>query len=176
MNRIISAVLLFLGLGVAISAQTAPAPSTPPVQHFIISGSASGQPAALASAGFQLTSSISLAYEYIQNPNDHTRPRVGSGVANYTVQAASFLPKSLKSKLLIDPTNYLVTFQGGVGRESLPGATPSANRITHMVGNFGIYGGKQLSDHTQIGFGYKWIIGPQGQGIKVPVGNLNFTF
>jgi hypothetical protein len=89
---------------------------------------------------------------------------------------SDFLPKSFKSKLVVDPTNYLVTFQAGAGRSSEAGATVGAPRVSHIVGNFGIYGGKQVAAHAQLGCGYKFIVGPRFTLIKVPVGNLTFTF
>lgn len=171
MKKIFTAFALFLGLAVACFGQTAA-----PTQHFVISGSASGQPASISSMGIQVTKSVSLAYEFIVNPNDSSKPRYGSGVANYTVGADYFLPKSLKSKLLIDPSNYLITFQAGAGRESLAGAKVGAPRVSHIIGNFGIYGGKPVAPHAQLGVGYKFIVGPHSQLIKVPVGTLNFTF
>jgi hypothetical protein len=145
-------------------------------QHFVVSASSSGQPAAIASTGFQLTTNVSLAYEYISNPNDSTKPRYGSGVANYTRQVSSFLPAKLKAKLLVDTTNYLVTFQAGAGRESLPGAKIGDPRVSHVIGNFGIYGGRPVAPHAQLGVGYKFLLGPHSQLVKVPVGTLNFTF
>jgi len=166
-SRIASLLLLILGFCGYASAQTE--------QHFVISGSASGQPASISSTGFQLTKSVSVAYEFITNPSDSSATRYGSGVANYTVEAGTFLPKSLKSKLLIDPSNYLVTFQAGAGQESISNGVGKP-RTHHIVGNFGIYGSKPLSDHTQIGFGYKFLVGPSYQLIKVPVGTINFTF
>lgn len=177
-NRIINLFLLsglfFLSVCGA-SAQTTPAPT----QHFVVSGSAAGQPAAITTAGVQLTSSVSVVYEYIVNPNDSTKPRYGSGLANYTVGADKFLPKSLKPKLLIDPSNYNVTFQAGAGKESLANPAGGA-RISHIIGNFGIYGSRPMpstGSHAQIGLGYKWIVGPgTNVVVKVPVGTLNFTF
>jgi hypothetical protein len=144
-------------------------------QHFVISGSAAGQPAAIASTGVQLTQNISVAYEYISNPSDSSKPRFGSGVANYTRQVSDLLPAKVKKALVIDTSNYLVTFQAGAGRESLAGVNGGA-RTSHVIGNFGIYGGRPVANNVQLGCGYKFILGPQSQLIKVPVGNLTFTF
>ena len=50
-------------------------------------------------------------------------------------------------------------------------------REKHLIGNFGIYCGYPLpGGHTQVGVGYKFLLGPQLAVIKVPVGNLVFTF
>lgn len=166
-------VLLFFCLGGSAMAQT----PAPPLQHFVISGSASGQPASISSVGFQLTSNVSLAYEYIVNPTDSSKPRYGSGVANYTFSAASLVPKSIKAKLLVDLSNYNVTLQAGAGKESLSNATAGGPRVSHIIGNFGAYGSYPMpGGHSQIGLGYKFIVGPQSQVIKVPVGTLTFTF
>lgn len=169
-HRIFLGLAIFLGLGLAGKAQTAP-----PVQHFVISGSAAGQPSAIATAGVQLTSSVSVVYEYVSNPSDSTKTRIGSGLANYTFGADKLVPKSVKSKLLLDVSNYLITLQAGAGRTSEPGAN---GRVSHIVGNFGAYGGYALpGGHSQLGVGYKWIVGPGfDMKIKVPVGNLTFTF
>lgn len=175
MKRIVNLLLLlgifFLSVCGA-EAQTTP----PPVQHFVLSGSAAGQPAAITTAGVQVTSSVSVEYEYIVNPNDSTKPRYGSGLANYTFGADKLVPKSLKSKLLIDVSNYNVTLQAGAGKESL--ANPNGPRTTHIIGNFGVYGSYPMpGGHSQIGLGYKWIVGPGTNVIvKVPVATLNFTF
>jgi len=177
-NRLAVAFALFLGFSSVALAQT-PAPA-PAIQHFVISGSAANfggnGAASIASSGFQLTQNVSLVYEFISNPNDSSKPRVGSGLANYSRQASDFLPAKVKSKLLIDLSNYIITFQAGAGRESL--APVNGSRPTHVVGNFGIYGGRPLpGGHTQLGCGYKFIVGPGGATlVKVPVGNLTFTF
>ena len=170
----LAVVALSLGCTVA-GAQT----TTPPTQHFVMStstGDFNGSPVAIASTGFQLTSNVSLVYEFISNPNDSSKPRVGSGIANYTRPLSDFLPAKLRSKLLIDTSNYNVTFQAGAGEESLSNGL-SQPRTKHIVGNFGVYGSYPLpGGHTQVGLGYKYIVGPQGGLVKVPVGTLNFTF
>lgn len=152
-------------------------------QHFVMStstGSYGGSAVSIAATGVQLVSQpsyqISAAYEFISNPADSSKPRVGSGVINVTKPASSFLPASLKSKLLLDLSNYNVTFQGGAGVQSLSNGV-GVPRTTHTVGNFGIFGSYPLpGGHAQIGVGYKWIVGPNGGTVKVPTGNLNFTF
>lgn len=172
--------LALLLTAVSVSAQTTP---PAPVQHFVLSttaGSFGGSPVAIVSAGVQLisspTSAVSASYEFISNPNDSSKPRVGSGVVNYTTQASRFLPASLKSKLLVDFSNYNLTFQAGAGRESLTNGIGNP-RISHIVGDFGIYGSYNVpGGHTQFGLGYKYIVGPQGGLVKVPTGQLNFTF
>ena len=171
-------------LGTTLSAVTwaeppqnpAPAPPTP-VQHFVMSGSVAGGPVSIATGGVQLTPGISAVYEFISNPNDSTVTRYGSGLANYTKPLSTFLPAAIKSKLLIDLTNYNLTFQAGAGVESIARVS-AASRLKHVVGNFGIYGSYPMpAGHTQIGVGYKFIVGPQGASVvKVPVGTLNFTF
>ena len=173
------AVLLLPFIAISASAQTpAPAPS---VQHFVMSGSAASfggdGAASIASAGVQITTNISTVYEYISNPNDSSKPRVGSGVVNYTRQASSLIPASLSSKLLVDLSNYNVTFQGGAGLRSDAAAVAGGPRTRSIVGNFGIFGSRPLpGGHTQLGLGYKWIFGRQSEFVKVPVGTLNFTF
>lgn len=178
MKYVISLFCAFTLCAVAALAQDS---GNPPVQHFVISGSAAGYEngkyaVSIASTGFQLTQNVSLAYEFISNPSDSSKPRFGSGVANYTRQLSSFVPAKLQKKLLVDTSNYLVTFQAGAGRESDAGATVGASRTSHIVGNFGIYGGRQVAPHAQLGLGYKFIVGPHLTTIKIPVGNLTFTF
>jgi hypothetical protein len=168
-KKIMAVLVWILGLGGLAAGQTA-------TQHFVVSASADGQPASIMSTGFQLTSNVSLAYEYISNPSDSSKPRYGSGVANYTREVASFLPSKIKSKLLIDTTKYLVTFQAGAGRESLAGAKLGDPRVSHIIGNFGIYGSRPVANNVQLGLGYKFIWGPHSAIVKVPVGNLTFTF
>jgi len=167
--------LLFVGLA---AAQT-PAP----VQHFVMSGSAASfgggsNAVAIASGGIQLTQNISVVAESISNPMDSSKPRVGSGVVNYTRSAASFLPAKLRSKLLFDLSNYDVNFQAGVGRESFASKVPGGPRTSNIVGNFGVYGFYAMpGGHTGIGLGYKFLLGPGGNTtIKIPVATLNFTF
>src|SRR5207302_4994003 len=105
---------------------------------------------------------LSVAYEFISNPSDSSKTRVGSGLANYTFALASVVPSSLKKKLLIDLTNYNLTLQAGAGVESLSNGIGNP-RIKHVVGNFGIFPSYPLpGGHAQIGAGPKWIVGPQG--------------
>lgn len=173
-KRITAVLVLFLGLAVASFGQ-----DVPPTQHFVISGSVAGykgtDAVSIASTGFQLTKNVSLAYEQIFNAADSSQARYYSGVANYTREVSSLIPAKLKSKIVFDTSNYLVTFQAGAGRESLAGVA-GGPRSSHIVGNFGIYGGRQVAAHAQLGAGYKFIVGPSFALIKVPVGNLNFTF
>lgn len=169
--------LLFAVVALPASAQSAP------VQHFVISttaGSYGGSPVAILATGVQLTSgptsAVSVAYEFISNPNDSSKPHVGSGVVNYTFQASNVLPAGLKKKLLIDFSNYNLTLQAGGGRESLSNGIGNP-RISHVVGDFGVYGSYNVpGGHAQFGLGYKYILGPQGGLVKVPTGQLNFTF
>lgn len=178
MKKLLSAVLLFFGGALPGLAQ-APA-ADPPLQHFVVAGSVAGyrgsEPVSIMSTGVQLTKNISVAYEYIVNPNDSSRPRYGSGVANYTREASSLLPASLKKKLVFDTSNYLVTFQVGAGRESDAAKVLGGSRTSHIIGNFGIYGSRPVAAHASLGAGYKFILGPSSTVIKIPVGNLNFTF
>ena len=174
--------LLLASLGIPVLAlgQT---PAPVPVQHFVIStmaGNYGGNAVSIASTGTQLyqgaNKAVSVSYEYISNPDDPTQTRVGSGVANYTFQASSIFPASFRSKLLIDLTNYNITLQAGGGVESIFKGAGNA-RAQHVVGDFGIFGSYPLpGGHTQIGLGAKYIVGPQGGLVKVPVGQLNFTF
>jgi hypothetical protein len=173
MRKFLSVAVLASGL---VLAPASHAQTAPPTQHFVISGSAAGQPAAIASTGVQLTQNISVAYEYISNPSDSNKPRYGSGVANYTRQVSSLLPAKAKKALLIDFSNYLVTFQAGAGRESLAPAVVGGQRTSHVIGNFGIYASRPVANNVQLGLGYKYILGPQSVLVKVPVGNLTFTF
>lgn len=174
-------VIAFLLLAVNVLAQT-PAPN-PPTQHFVMSttaGSFGGSAVAIASTGIQLIQqpsyAVSVNYEFISNPNDSSKPRIGSGLANVTKPACSFVPASLRAKLLIDLCSYNVTFQGGAGRESISNG-PGADRSYFTVGNFAAYGSYPLpGGHTQVGIGYKWIVGHNGGLVHIPTGNLNFTF
>lgn len=168
--------VLFVGSGVTYGQDPAP-------QHFVVStmaGSYGGNAVSVASTGVQLvqlpTTAVSVAYEFISNPNDSSKPRVGSGVVNVTKPLSSFLPASLKSKLSIDTTNYNLTFQGGAGVQSLSNGV-GLPRTDHTVGNFAIYGSYPLpGGHVQVGVGYKWLVGGAGGTIKVPAGQLAFTF
>jgi hypothetical protein len=156
---------------------------TPPTQHFVMStmgGSYGGSTVSIAATGVQLVQqpnyAVSVAYEFISNPADSSKPRVGSGIANVTVSASKFVPLAVRSKLLIDLTNYNVTFQGGAGRESVSNGA-GVSRTSSTVGNFGIFGSYPLpGGHVQFGLGYKWITGAQGGLVHVPAGQLNFTF
>lgn len=176
--KYVATLFFLLAVSVVSFAQTA---ANPPTQHFVISGSVAGYngnqaAVSIGSTGVQLTKNVSAALETITNPADSSQARYYSGVVNYTREVASILPASLKSKLVFDTSNYLVTFQAGAGRESLAPATPGASRTSHIIGNFGIYGGRQVAAHAQLGAGYKFLLGPRMALIKVPVGNLNFTF
>jgi hypothetical protein len=169
--------LLFVGLA---AAQTTPAP----VQHFVMSGSAASfgggsNMVAIASGGIQLTTNISVVGETISNPMDSSKPRVGSGLVNYTRSAASFVPARVRAKLLVDLTNYNVTFQAGAGRESFAPKVLGGPRTGNIVGNFGIFGSYPMpGGHSQLGLGYKFILNPANGNtvVKIPVGTLNFTF
>lgn len=168
---------VFLLSAVSLFAQT------PPTQHFIMStmgGSFGGSAVSIAATGVQLVQqpsyAVSVAYEFISNPADSSKPRVGSGITNVTVSAATFVPAAVKSKLLVDLTNYNVTFQGGAGKESVSNGV-GLSRTGHLVGNFGVFGSYPLpGGHVQFGLGYKWITGAQGGLVHVPAGQLNFTF
>lgn len=181
MKKLIAATLFSI-LGCFLPALAHAQTATPPTQHFVMStsaGSFGGNPVSIASLGTQLITAgpgiVSAAYEFISNPADSTQTRIGSGVANYTFAASSIIPASLKSKMLIDVSNYNITLQAGAGVESLSKGL-GLPRASHVVGNFGVFGSYPLpGGHTQIGLGYKWI-GPQGGLVKVPVGTLNFTF
>jgi hypothetical protein len=174
-NRIVTLLLLTLGFCSAGFSQT----PAPPVQHFVMSttaGSFGGSAVSIASTGVQLTTSVSAVYEFISNPADSSKPRVGSGLVNYTFAASSVLPASLKKKLLIDFSNYNLTLQGGAGVMSESNGV-GMPRTSHVVGNAAIYGSRPLpGGHTQIGLGYKWLFGKGGGLVKVPMGTLNFTF
>ena len=160
----------FLLAGVAQAQTTA----EPPVQHFIVGGNAASGPVSVAYGGVQLTPKISALYLYSANPNDPGQTRVGAGVFHYSDQLSSFLPGKLKKALLVDTTNYILTFEAGAGKESI--ANPNGPRISHIVGQFGIFGGKVVGPHTQLGGGYTFTLGPEAQLVKVPVGGLTFTF
>lgn len=175
--KVAAVIVLFLALCSPGFAQTAP------TQHFVMStmaGSFGGSTVSIGATGVQLVQqpayAVSVAYEFISNPADSSKPRVGSGIANVTVSAAKFVPAAIRSKLLIDLTNYNVTFQGGAGRESVSNGA-GASRTSHTVGNFGVFGSYPLpGGHVQFGLGYKWITGAQGGLVHVPAGQLNFTF
>lgn len=179
--RVFAVLALGLALAGLAGAQTTPTPN--PTQYFVASttaGSFGGNAVAIASLGAQIvgqpTTAVSLTSEFISNPNDSSKPHIGSGLVDVTKPASSFLPAAIKSKLLIDFSNYNLTFQAGAGVESLSNGV-SLPRTKHIVGNFGIYGSYPLpGGHTQVGIGYKWIVGPGGGTVKVPMGNLSFTF
>jgi hypothetical protein len=63
MKRLFQLAVLVAGLALANVASAQVVPQDPPLQHFLVSGSAAGQPAAIATTGFQLTQNISLVYE-----------------------------------------------------------------------------------------------------------------
>lgn len=173
--RIVLGLAIFLGLSLAARAQT-----TPPVQHFVISASSatfgSNGSTSIATSGIQLTNDVSVVYEFISNPADSTKPRVGSGLVNYTRSASSFVPAKIRSKLLFDLTNYVVTFQAGAGVESFYNGV-GVPRSDHVIGNFGLYGGYPMpGGHTTISVGPKFIVGPQGTTVIKLAGNLVFHF
>lgn len=180
MIKKLGTLLFFLFVAARVASAQTPAP---PVQHFVTStmyGNYGGNSVAIASQGVQLVSqpntAVSVSYEFISNPADSSKPRIGSGVANVTAPLSAFVPKAIKSKLLIDTTNYNVTFQGGAGVQSLSNGV-GLPRTDHIVGNFAIYGSYPLpGGHVQVGVGYKWLVGGAGGTIKVPVGQLNFVF
>src|SRR5258708_39568983 len=108
-------------LGGRAQAQTpTPAPAT---QHFVISATAvayGDQKGTTAvseeGTGFQITSNFSVAYARISNPTDSKAPVYNLGAVNYTRELGSLLPTKLKTSLVFDTTNWLVTFQGGAGK------------------------------------------------------------
>ncbi len=162
-------------------AQTAPAPA-PAVQHFVISVSASGYngqsgaaPLSIAGTGIQLTQNLSVAYNLISNPSDTTAPKYNLGVINYSRGLNSILGKSLSSKLSFDSSNFVVTFQGGAGKVSMPS-------VHHVAETGGIYLSRPLADHVSLQVvGYQVL---RGQGTTILTHNvtqqistgLNFTF
>lgn len=173
MKRIAFVLFLLLSFTVVARGQA------PPVQHFVVSttaGSFEGSAVAIATLGTQITPEVSVAYEFISNPADSSKPHIGSGVANYTLQLSRIVPAKIRSKLLIDLSNYNLTFQAGAGVESLFNGA-GTSRKSHIVGNFGLYPSYPLpGGHSQISGGIKWIVGPQGGLVKVPSATLNFTF
>lgn len=174
----------FLGLlfccALSFGQTTAPAPA--PVQHFVISASAAGYNGqsgatalSIAGTGIQLTTNVSVAYNLISNPSDNTAPKYNLGVINYSRGLDAILGKTLSSKLTFDTSNFVVTFQAGAGKVSMPSAH-------HIAETGGIYLSRPLADHVSLQIvGYQVL---HGQGTTVLTHNvtqqissgLNFTF
>lgn len=175
MKKLLTAVALFFGLATLAFGQT-PLPEAPTAQHFVVSGFAGGYggqsgttPVSIASAGFQLTEYISLAGTSISNPSDSKQPRYSMGDVNVTRELGSLLPSGLKKKLVFDTTNYLITFQGSVGKVTAPGL----NRIAEGVG---VYLSRPIGNHVQASCGYRALF-PGHVLVKIPISaGLNFTF
>src|SRR5258708_6410590 len=115
MKKLLAVLCLILVLSVAASAQT--------TQHFVISATAvayGDQKGTTAvseeGTGFQITSNFSVAYARISNPTDSKAPIYNLGAVNYTRELGSLLPAKVKTSLVFDTTNWLVTFQGGAGK------------------------------------------------------------
>lgn len=168
--------LLVLSASTSTSAQTpAPLPSTPPIQHFVISANAAGyggqqgtQAVSIVSTGLQLTEYISVAYTNISQPTDSLQPRYNLADVNVAYELGSLLPAKLKQKLVFDTTNYIVTFQGSAGKVTAPGV----NRVAEGLG---VYLSRPLADHAQLTCGYR-VLFPGHTLIRVPTVGINFTF
>jgi len=152
--------------------------TTPLTQHFVISatsasytGTGSGaQAVAILSTGFQVTQNVSVAYDRISNPNDTKQPIFNLGDFNYTRELASLLPASLRSKLVFDTTNWLVTFQASGGKVTGVGF----NRIAE---GGGLYLTRPVANNMAITTGYRLLHGAgKSSLIKVPLVGINFTF
>lgn len=178
--KVTAVILAFLAFTVPCRAQTV-SPANPPTQHFVINVNAAGyngaagtQAVSLIGSAFQLTSDVSVGYLQILNPTDGTQPKYHLGVANYTRQLDAFLPKAVKSKLLIDTTNWLITFQAGGGKVSYL----NVNRIAE---DFGVFISRPVAPNLQLQCGYQVL---HGQGTSVltrnvtnqPTAGLIFTF
>lgn len=180
-NRIIA--VLFSLFVIALVAVPAQAQTPAPTQPFVLAtagGTFNGNPVTIASAGVQLTAqnpvAVAAAYEYIFNPGDSTQPHVGVGVVDATFSLASIFPAKLKSKLLVDLTNYNLTLQAGAGVKSTFNGI-GVPRVQHIVGDFGVSPSYPLpGGHVQVAPLYQLIVGPRGKTDRVMGGTLNFTF
>ena len=100
---------------------------------------------------------------------DATQPRYSLGDVNVHYGLDELLPGKLKKALLFDTSNYIVTFQGSVGKVTAPGL----NRIAEGVG---VYVSRQLGNHTQISCGYRALF-PGHVLVKIPMtAGLTWTF
>lgn len=176
-TRILAVLVSILGFGgVAFGQTPAPLPDAPKAQHFILSANAAGyggqsgtSAVSIASAGFQLTEYISIAATSISDPTDSKQPRYSMGDVNVTYELGSLLPSALKKKLVFDTTNYLVTFQGSVGKVT----APTFNRIAEGVG---VYLSRPIGNHIQASCGYRALF-PGHVLVKIPLtAGLNVTF
>jgi hypothetical protein len=146
-----------------------------PTQHFIITANAAGyggnQAVSIVGAGFQLTKYVSVAYGRISNPMDTQKPIYNIGDLNVTYELGDLLPKKVKSSLVFDTTNWLVTFQGSAGKVSAPG-------VDRIAEGLGVYLSRPVANNVQMTCGYRFLHGA-GLGttwVKVPSVGLNFTF
>src|SRR6266851_3747625 len=164
MKRIpITVAVLFLYSMPAFAQQ--PAPTEPPVQHFIISANASGyggkEAVAMMVTGVKLTEYVSVAYDSISNPTDTTKPIFNLGDLNVTYELGDLLPKKVKSALVFDTSNYLVTFQGSAGKVTAPG-------INHIAEGLGVYLSRPVADHMQMSCGFRFLHGLGTTWVRVP--------
>lgn len=170
--------ILFLLFGNSTMAQT-----TPPTQPFVLStsgGTFNGQPVTIASAGVQLTAekpvAVAVGYQYIFNPSDSTQPHFGGGVTDTTFSLASIVPQAIKSKLLVDLTNYNLTLIAGAGVKSTFNGI-GLPRTQHVVGDFGLSPTYPIpGGHVQVAPLYQILLGPHHKTDRVLGGTLNFTF
>lgn len=163
--------VIVLVVAMALSAVVASAQ-----QHFVINTSTAGtsssdgmQPVAVAGAGFQLTSNLSVAYGRISNPTNSQQPVYNLGDLNYTRELKSLLGTKLSSKLAFDSTNWLVTFQASAGKVTGVGF----NRIAE---GGGVYLTRPVANNVAVTTGFRLLHGAGTQLVKVPTVGLNFTF
>jgi hypothetical protein len=156
----------------AVAAQAQDTPQT--VQHFVINASAAGyggsEAVAIAGAGFQVTKNVSVAYGRISNPTDTQKPIYNIGDLNYTRELRALLGSKLSSKLVFDPTNWLVTFQASAGKVTAPGGI---NRIAYGPG---VYVTRPTANNASLTCGVRFLRGAGNTIVKIPVAGVNFTF
>lgn len=161
-------------------ADTLPDAPTPKVQNWTVSATATNNGGShavmMATGGFQLTEYYSVSYSQIWNPNDANDLKHRLGDFNGTYQLSDLLPGRIRKALVFDPSNYLVTFQGSVGK--VTGIDPrTGQHVDHIEEGLGIYGSRPFNDHSKLTAGYRFLHGVNGSTwIKVPAAGFNFTF
>ncbi|SRR6266568_1256166 len=163
---------LFLFLLLAPFSLKAQTPPEAPIQHFVISVDAAGYGGSkgttavmLSGAAFQVTTNVSAGYFQISNPTDSTAPKYHMGSLQNTHELNALLPTSLKSKLVFDTTNWLVTFQAGAGKVNYL-------NVSHVAEVGGIFLSRPMSNHMQLNCGYQIL---HGQGTSILTRNTAGT-
>lgn len=152
-------VLLVLFLAPLGFAQAAPAVSVVNISASATSfaGLKGTQPATIDTFGVQLTKTVSVAYEHIGIPTPNWRAELGT--LQYSNTVDTFLPKSLKTKFVVDVSNLVATVGGGAGKL----LTPTGNHVAWTL-----HGGitRPLASHMgwQI-FSYQYLRTTIGAGV-----------